>query len=233
MGIYSSIVKSSHQVYLLEPNTRDPLSWGTGCVLRYMERTFFCSVAHVTNAEGAVCIMVNPRHEDLMSKLYSVGGMWHFSRVGPQGVIPLDISFIEIPDNVEVVQPQVDLPEVGIRVPQGHKETLNLHLAGDPIRGKRYGFYGMTKGEYLSASHKAQPTLKYGLQYQETIGAYHLFRAPEVILEPDDYRGCSGAPILEETGKLVALLSTFNPGSPAVFGFSITECKRLIDETLL
>jgi hypothetical protein len=62
-----------------------------------------------------------------------------------------------------------------------------------------------------------------------TYGRFHLFKTPEEISDADDYRGCSGAPILDETGKLVGLAQSVIEGSNSIFAFSIYECKKLLD----
>jgi hypothetical protein len=59
-----------------------------------------------------------------------------------------------------------------------------------------------------------------------------MFLAPEVIKHKDDYRGCSGAPILDSEGQIVALACKIVENTKVVYGFSIQECMKLIKMTI-
>ena len=56
-----------------------------------------------------------------------------------------------------------------------------------------------------------------------------MFLAPEIIKDADDYRGCSGAPILDNEGKIVALAMAVKTNTKIVLGLSIPEVKRLLN----
>jgi len=59
-----------------------------------------------------------------------------------------------------------------------------------------------------------------------------MFLASERILDSKDYEGCSGAPILDSQGRIVALACTVGTSSKIIYGFSIQECKKLLDYAL-
>ena len=72
-------------------------------------------------------------------------------------------------------------------------------------------------------------TVKYNLKYHRTDKHFHIFLAPEIIKDAIDYQGCSGAPIIDSQGKLVALACKVRIPSKMIYGFSIQECIRLLD----
>ena len=251
MDIINLTVKASYQLYVVDPETIEPDFFGNGCIVNYQGRSFLLSVRHVTDKrDRAVCIQTNqPPEEDLQSSLYSVGSLCYFDEYRlPENIHDiefqnieelqaksnkepdLDIAFCEIKDDVECIQPEFNFGE--FRIDRGHKVHLNLDLAGDPCEGRIYGFSGTVRHQVEPAIIRSEPTLKLGLNYQCTVGKYHLFRAPEIIRDDSDYKACSGAPILEDTGKLVGLFTSFNKCSTMIFGFSILECKNLLDRSL-
>ena len=241
------IVKASYQIWMVEPDTIKPTSFGSGCIVNYRGRSFFLTAAHVTDKDKATCIVTNqPPEEDLASKLYSVGPLCYFDEYTlPENIHEmevqnfeelqaqssggrLDIAFCEVKEKVTCIQPELDFGE--FKIHRGCKVHLNLDLAGDPEKNKRYGFLGTVRPQIEGeAIIRSEPTCKFGLFYEGTYEKYHLFKAPEIIKDADDYRGCSGAPILEETGKLVGLLSSVNLNSTMINVFPISKCKQLLD----
>ena len=71
--------------------------------------------------------------------------------------------------------------------------------------------------------------LKSELRYQGSRGFFHRFLTPKIIKDADDFRGCSGAPILDEEGRMVALACSVAVDTRLLYAFSIEECRRLID----
>ena len=251
MDIINLIVKASYPLYVVDPETIEPDSFGSGCIVNYQERSFLLSVRHVIDQrDKIVCIQTNqPPKEGLQSILHHVGPLCYFDEYRlPENIhdmefqkleelqkksdieSDLDIAFCEIKDNVECIQPEWHFGE--FRIHRGHKIHLNLDLADDPCESRIYGFSGTVRSQVEPAVIRSEPTLKFGLNYQCTVGKYHLFRAPDIIRDPSDYRGCSGAPILEDTGKLIGLVTSINKCSGMIFGFSILECKNLLDRSL-
>lgn len=76
------------------------------------------------------------------------------------------------------------------------------------------------------------PTLKNNLTFHRTNGYFHMFLAPEITQRKEDYEGCSGAPIIDSDGNLVALACKVLVGSKVLYGFSIQECIKLLKISL-
>lgn len=247
MDIINLIAKSSLHIIVANPGDMEPQSFGSGCIAHYNKRYFLLSVAHVTDIkDAATFIETNLPVKDLQSPLYSVGAMRYFDEYKIPGDDSLknigsvedlskyyddtlDITFCEIKEQVELLQPEWDFGTY--KISKGNKVCLNLNEAGNPEKGKVYGLCGRVRQELEGVYLKSQPTLKLDLEYQGTVkkGRMHYFKTPELIKDADDYKGCSGAPILDEDGKLVALASSVFTGSQLIFGFSIEECRRLLD----
>lgn len=249
IDLLNALARASIPLAVVKPPNYEPLGFGSGCLVSYKNRQFLLSVEHVANIKGAgLCIMTYMPTTGLQTSLYSVGSTWYFDQYKlpknalHQGIATiddldkfydetLDITFCEIKGHVEMIQPEWVFPEFTIY--KGPRIALTLETAGAPEKGKEYGFAGSIRHNVESASIKTVPTMKVGLTYGGRIGMMEYFISPDLIKDADDYRGCSGAPILDEEGKLVALAAIVKTGSKLIFGFSIQECRRLIDVTLL
>lgn len=245
MDIINLIAKSSLHIIMVRPSDNEPMAFGSGCIVSYKGRYFLLSVAHVTDINGlTTCIETNQPPVDLHTPIYSVGTMCYFDEYK----IPkdkkleeikafeellvnfddtLDVTFCEIKQHITLLQPEWDFG--AYKIEKGEKVSLNLEEGGLPEKGKLFGLCGRVRQDLNGAQLKSQPTLKLDLEYRGTKGRFHYFLTPELIKDVDDYSGCSGSPILDEDGKLVALTSSVMKNTKLIFGFSIDECKRLLD----
>ncbi len=139
----------------------------------------------------------------------------------------LDVTFCEFKNDVELLQPQQSYRDRII--PAGLKTFLNLEEGGVPDKQHLYGLSGRIKQDFRNGTLYSTPTLKLDLEYKSTIGNYHIFTVPEIITDISDYQGCSGAPILNDEGKLVGLAAEVREGSKILRAFSIDKCRELLD----
>lgn len=249
IDLLNLIASSSLQLAVLNPDTLLPYDYGSGCIVYYKEKILLLSVAHVTDNENKIVAIVTGQPPVAgQSVLYRVGGMCHFTvhTVNPEdlkkGVIdikellstpkkPLDISFCEIEANLNLVQEEWDTG-FGV-VNKGGKIIIKLDNTAEPIRNKLYGFYGIIRQSINQPSIGGQPTIKIDLQYRGMTGNMYRFTAPKIIYDNEDYKGCSGAPIIGEDGKIVALACSVATGTQIMLGFPIKECCALIDKAIL
>ncbi|MCC9063719.1 hypothetical protein [Flavobacterium piscisymbiosum] len=242
------IVKASIPLIVVSPGDLEPEGFGSGCIVRHRERLFLLSVAHVTDYEGkSTCIITNQLPKDGKGVIYSVGAMCFFDeyKLAKDQILEeiqslddllqnfnetLDVTFCEIKEPIELIQPETDF--IYHKIEKGRKIIFDFDAIDNPDKSKVYGFSGYIRQEINPGKIESQITLKIGLTFHKTKGRFHMFLADKIIRDADDYRGCSGAPIVDEEGKLVALAASVLKNSQIVFGFSIHECKRLLDHAI-
>lgn len=235
------MVRTSIQVFQTDPKLLKPVGFGSGCIVEYLERVFFLSVSHVTDTEGlTTCLETNQPADARGQVLKPIGGICYFDqiKVTPDTSLEdfdsllqngerLDISFAEVKEPIGLLQPALDFG--AFKVEAGIKLPLFMHDAVVPTKDERYGFYGRIKPKYEGKVLRTTPTLKHSLKFHRQKDNFYLFLAPQTIEASEDYEGCSGAPILDSNGRLVALACMVLTGSKIIYGFSIHECKRLLD----
>lgn len=238
------IVRSSIQVFLAKVDHSKPEGFGSGCVIEYLNRRFFVSVSHVTDMDDLTTFLeTNQPFDEKGPILQPIGGICYFDQLKVTETMSLadfeamlekgkrlDICFAEIKEPVDLLQPEMDFGS--FKVPASNKLPLFMEDAVEPIKDERYGFYGKIKPKYYGPGLKMTPTFKHSLLYHSTKGHFYMFLAPQIIMDKEDYEGCSGAPILDSEGRIVALACSVHTGSKIIYGFSIQECKKLLDYAL-
>jgi hypothetical protein len=238
------IVRSSVQVFMANPVDMRPVGFGSGCILEHRDRYFFVSVRHVTDYEGLTTFLETGIRSEEEGKpgymLQPIGGLYtfdllkntaaasvkHFEDLIKKGE-KLDITFAEIKQNFELRQPAMDFG--AFKIEEGHKMILDTRDIAEPSKDKSYAFFGRVKIQPGRLHIPMENTVKHGLKFHGVFKQFYQFNATEVILDKKDYQGCSGAPIIDSDGLLVALACKVVQGATLVLGFSIHECIKLLD----
>lgn len=245
MCVEELMVRSSIQLFLADPNLPKPVAFGSGCLIMHRERQFLISVAHVTNLDGLIThLETNLPSSEEGTPIQPIGGLCYFDLLKITSNMnanefetlleksgePLDITFTEIKQPLTLIQPELDFG--AFKVEEGYKVILSFDDLAVPDKDKTYGFYGKVRHGYSGKYLKMQPTLKNNLKFHRTHGHFHMFLAPDIITDVEDYEGCSGAPILDSEGRIVALACKIMKESKIIYGFSIQECKKLLNVAL-
>jgi hypothetical protein len=240
-------IKSSIQIYQADKSVMKPEGFGTGCIVKYLGHTLLLSVSHVTNDDGLTTFLeTNLPSEGNTTPLKPIGGLvWYdifkvtdtddmdltgFEYLIENKTERIDVTFAKLTEQFELKQPPIDFKY--FKIEAGDKLILDLDYAAVPDKDNTYSFYGKIRPEYQGIYLIMTPTLKNGLKFHRTNGYFHMFLAPEIIKDKDDYRGCSGAPILDSEGRIVALACQIRENTKIIYGFSIQACMKLIKLTI-
>lgn len=237
---YDRIIRSSVQVLLVKPEYTKPEAFGSGCIISYKDNKYLLSVRHVTDYDLTTTLETNLPPEGSTSTIKPVGGLIYFDQLKLEEINPeellkkieqggekLDITFGKIEEPLVLLQSEINFGIFNIEV--GEKRILDETNITIPDKDDIYGFFGNVRHSYIDGIYLQHvPTLKNNLKYHRTKGNFHIFIAPKVIKDEYDYKGCSGAPIMDSNGNVVALASAVLTGTSLIYGFSIEECMRLL-----
>jgi len=245
MTVEELTIRSSVQIYQADKNIMKPEGFGTGCIVRYLDNTLLLSVSHVTNDDGLTTFLeTNLPIDGNTTPLIPIGDLifydvfkiidgmdlTNFVNLIENKTERIDVTFAKLKGKVELKQPEMDFGY--FQIESSDKLMLFLDDASVPDKDKSYSFYGKVRPEYQGFYLKMTPTLKTGLKFYRTNGYFHMFLSHDIIKDKDDYRGCSGAPILDSDGRIVALACKVVENTKIVYGFSIQECMKLIKLTI-
>lgn len=245
MFVHDMVVLSSVHVLIADVQNPRPFAFGSGCFLKYGNKFFFASVSHVTNYKDMTTFVetnLPPIEETVPIK--PISGLYYYSMFKSKGNMtlaqfeemlqspqkPLDITFAEVYPPLGIFQVEMDFG--AFKVERSPIVYLDLEDAAIPDKDETYAFFGRTRQDYEGHYLKRTHTFKHGLKFFQTVGNFHVFLAEEVIQDSLDYDGCSGAPILDSEGRIVALACKIKIGTKIIYGFSIKECKKLMDYTI-
>lgn len=222
---------SSVQLNLLD-DKRIPVAVASGCLIDYHGKRLLLTVAHATSRQGnwAVQMRYIPGRG---TENYPLGAM-HFlakaSLTAPalQGV---DFSYVEVPATLQPLRQDVVSKDV---IRSETPITVHTPSLGDlPLPTANYGFCGMvlpTHEKHFGDLYVGGELLIYsGLTYSRTENDYHVFSLPIEHPGHRNFEGCSGAPVMSETGALVGLVCKGCEESNEISAISVRAYKVAID----
>jgi hypothetical protein len=245
LSVLDLMTQESIELLVVKGENLEPISCGTGCIVKYRDKFFILTVAHVTCfEETSTCIVLNRKPEEGRTPLYCVGTLNYYNEYSTKNIKleeiqslddllkdfteTIDITFCELNEKFEILQPEIDF---GFhKVEESFKMFIDLENdVASPNKDHYYGFCGNIRHNPTQSRLTRTITLKHDIKYHSTKGRYHMFLAPEIIKDADDYRGCSGAPILDTNGKFVGLAAAVRTNTKIILGVTIDEIKRLLN----
>lgn len=242
------IIRSTVHISMLEPSDKLPVSIGSGCLVDYFGKKILLTAAHVTNKEAGTCIDMGEPPVNGQTRLYSVGTMnyllqfnlnqideqvtlidWEPSRIEAKAFGEIDFGYVEIKEDLQLLQHAI--AELEIRA--GKKEIIHTNLADVPTASHEYGFFGRTKPSlYRTATthlFELQEVFYGGLRYVEKINHFYCFELPAEIKNYKDFKGTSGAPIMDQSGRVVALITHGYLNDNKIYGVAVSDFRQLLD----
>jgi len=209
-----------------------PINMASACVINYLERKILLTVHHATGNNGNWAIELEYEPPRNATKMHQLGGMYFLKSINLNTINSMDIdfSFIEIPANTEAYHQDINYQANQIN---WSKKRLigNPCFDKDPDVDKKYCFAGWIRGSRQDNKLLSENIEYNNLKYIKTEGDYHLFELPFSHPGHDAFKGCSGAPIMDEDGNIVALVCKGDISKNIVYGISLKRYKIAIDVT--
>ncbi|MDR3008576.1 MAG: serine protease [Sphingobacterium sp.] len=238
--VLDTIVLSSIPLHIIGKDSPLPISFGTGCIVKYSDRYFLITVAHVTDFENtSTLIYLNRPPENGNSVMYNVGGLTYYHvgttdqfDIEDENIVDsiindensrIDFACCEINGELTINQPEIEL-EIG-KIKKGLKCYVDLDTQiGVPNNELFYAFFGSIKQKKLNETRiESTLTLKYDIKFHRSESNYNVFLVKDIIKDSDDYRGCSGSPIFDENGKFVGLATAVRENTKMVYALKTED----------
>lgn len=211
---------------------RKPVRFASGCLVRYKTEVFLLTVAHATGNDGEWAFQ-NRYDTESGTELYRLGPM-NFIKIGrlkKPKLREVDFSYKRLTDPPSPSHQEFDdQRKVALETP---KTILTSDLSATPDGEDRYGFFGLTQQRQEGALLHQISKLETGMRYVESRGDYHEFELQKPYRKIEEYQGCSGAPILDEAGTLVALVVQGNKRKTRVLGLNLSAYRAVLDAQIL
>jgi len=251
-----NVIKSTVNIVMSDANTLEPKGIGSGCIINFMGKNILLTAAHVTDKNDAgTCIITGQPNINNRAPLYSVGAMTYLNKFDitkyeeqiealknePERIEEIDFgmidfSFVTIEEDIQLVQNEMTFKN--LKVPLSEKVIIHTQLEKTPNIEKEYCFYGRIKLEYFKGTAfgnilETQDVVYEGLKFKRKIGNYYEFELPDEIKSHTDFRGTSGAPIMDEKGNLVSLITHGYEGAKNIYGIALASFKSGVEAMIM
>jgi hypothetical protein len=224
--------------------TKKPIATASGCLIFYKSKKFLLTVSHAILEDGRWGLALKYDLEKKGIKYYCPSFKWL-----KQGSIKLDqrdfdcsiedliedprtidFAYANIPSEIEAVDEYLDFENsTKYSCP---KNVIKTDLLEKPHKDIDYSFYGDVRTKVdqdhnrLILNPQMQLGMKYICEYKDD---YYRFQLPNIIRDKYDYKGCSGAPILDEEGNLVSLVTNGAETTNILFGIRLDKLRIALD----
>lgn len=206
-----------------------PIGIASGCLIDYAERRFLISVQHAVDrgSEGWVIdlgyepgkgtAIYRPRSFNYVAEMVRGSGVLR----------EIDFCYTEVPTDVVSMYQNATPHGVSDERPRHFFQT-NLTATPDP-KGI-FAFSGQVKPElHGSTAITTEMNVYPELRFLRTEGEFHVFKLPVPHPGHEQFKGCSGAPIVDMQQEVVALVCSGDPTTNTIKGVSLARYKFAFD----
>ncbi|WP_162626982.1 hypothetical protein [Aeromonas allosaccharophila] len=228
---YSQIFQSSIPLRNLDEN-KLPKGIASGCLIDYSGKRILLTVSHATgNQENWAVEIGYEKNKGTIS--YQLGAMW-FLRGG--SILDLhfkdiDFSYVEVPSDLIAFRQELDF--------KGNvKKQVQLNVFSPdfdvlPSIDEQYGFSGSVMPSIESHNGQVYFFSEFkvyaGLKYLRKEDEFYVFKLPFTHPGHEHFKGCSGAPIIDTSGKVIALVCSGNEQTNEIYGIAISKYRVALD----
>lgn len=222
-----SIAASSVPLWKYDKN-QFPLANASGCMVDYAGERFLISIAHASIAtdewtfevktvdvyNGEVCTCIQPINMQFLTQ-FNLGE--NENQLTEPKIV--DFTYRKIPKDLFSIQ--------SIRFADGtlisaQRSVFVPDLEIKPSIEKKYGFFGQVRFNGVIGKRIVfENRLEHDLAYTGRDGDFYVFKLSHPYGSHNGYKGCSGAPIIDEDGNLVCLVSFGKKSTNSIYGIDI------------
>jgi hypothetical protein len=205
-----------------------PVGIASGCLVITAGRKFILSACHAVQPESkGWAIEIGFDREKGTEMYWPKSFMYMAEMLKGSGILDhIDFCFSEVAMDVESIYAH--------RTPYSVSDVRARHIFriedfAEPNLADIFAFAGEVKPEmHGSGAFATEMNVYPGLRFLRSEGAYHLFKLPVEHPGHASFRGCSGAPIVNMEGRVVALVSTGDQEKGIISGIAISRAAAAL-----
>jgi len=207
-----------------------PIGIASGCLIDYLDTRILLSVFHATKREGNWALVVK-YEPGKGTEIYRPGGFHHLGLIKPwyRKIDEIDFSYREVAS--DLVSYFQEISPSGIILSERAREVFQPDFSLQPDTNEIYGFAGQVMPEIFGTTLVTEMRVYPGLKFVGTEDSYYIFELPVPHPGHEHFKGCSGAPIIDTKGNIVALVCHGDIDCNAIYGISLAKYKGILDVT--
>ena len=208
-----------------------PTSCGSGCLFDFKGNRFLLTVFHVAekSSKWSAQIRFNDNNQQIEGLfLNQFCSLADYSE-DKKSIKNVEFSFHPVrPDFKSYFHNRTWKGET-IEIEE--RPVFTVDQIGEPTKEILYGFSGDIDPISLPDlnAFETKQLIYHGLKYDRLENDMHYFKLPEKHPGHKMFKGCSGAPIIGENGKVVSLVSGGCVEKNEIYGCNLQKCIRTLD----
>ena len=208
-----------------------PCSFGSGCLIDLKKHRFLLTVFHVAEKSSKWCAQIKFNEEVQQLEVLFLNEFSYIADFSEDKKSIKDVEFSFHPVRPDFISYFHNRNWEGKTLELRERPVFTLDTIDEPNKETYYGFSGDIQPisiPHLNAFETTQH-IYHGLKYDRFENDMHYFKMPEKHPGHEWFKGCSGAPILGEDGKVVSLVSGGCIKSNEIYGCNLQKCIRTLD----
>jgi hypothetical protein len=243
----TAIIRSTVHIIMKHPEVQSPVGIGSGCIIDFEKFSALFSVAHVTDKNASTCISLGKPITKYGSPLFAISDMNYLAKFNlaffkqqleelktkiklpeEKDFGQIDLSFEKVPEGIEILQIPIHFEAAKIKIKAAKKIHINHSSVNEPSTNVEYAFFGrikptLAKGTLSGDLFETQEAFYGGVSFVKKIGNYYQFALSEPIADNADFKGTSGAPIMDSKGNVVSLITHGYEGGNLIYGIALPD----------
>jgi hypothetical protein len=209
-----------------------PCGYASGCIVAHRNVRILITVSHAVGNQGDWALEVQWDSVRKAEQLQRLGAMGFIRRVTVKGkkskASDVDFAYARVPYEV---RPRLQvLSASGEILRNEEKKDFTLSDIVTPSADESYAFWGLTEPNFYAGNLTRTVQEEFDMRY---VG-----RAREDLLEFQThkpypsykpYKGCSGGPVTDSQGRLVAIVVEGNKRKTGILGLDLMRYRSVIE----
>lgn len=222
------VLITSHPMRRYDENEQ-PTGIGSSALIDYRGRRFLLTAQHLVELDSRNWVLDLGYEPGKGTAYYRPTCFYYlFEYTRSTGDIrEIDFCFSEVAKDLNTTYQHRTPLSAGEERP---RHVFKTNLNSKPISEQIYAFPGEVKPEQHSPNLFATEMIVYpGLKYERTENEMHYFKLPEAHPGHDQFKGCSGAPIVDMNNEIVALVCSGSKDDDTIQAVSLSRYKSALD----
>lgn len=208
-----------------------PIGNASGCLVNYRGRRFILTASHAVKLGSSDWVIELGYDEKRGIEIFRPACFLYLGEMTE--IADVDFCYAEVPTDIESTFQY--LTPLGPKSEKRSRHVFDFTTVKEPDTNEMYGFSGQVHPERHGTHAMVTEMAVYpGLRYNKSNGPFYEFKLPVPHPGHDFFEGCSGAPIVDTEGRLVALVSHGAPESKNVIpnvihGIALSRYKFALD----
>lgn len=200
---------------------------GFGCIAGYKGQKFILTVSHVNKNQRNWSIEVKTRYGK-RTELYQIGPMIFLKKLNilTEEFKDIEFSFVKLTENVSPYYQEFD--DQGNETLSIPRTVLDLNIDNKLIENNKFGFAGKTRFKSYENFLYGEPRIVKNMTFVKQKEDLFIFKLPSKHPGHEYFKATSGAPIIDNFGNVVALVTSGDLENDLIYGVSLNKYKSIL-----